>query len=241
MAEGGDFQLAEPMQASGRELGQEPDESEVGLLEDSTDKVGEEATQGELEGANQETEATPSEVCDSGQQVKRSGRSRASAVVDMKDLREGVDYGDNSPSQAKRNRTSTSETWKHVRRLLSRELKGAPTDDGLAENTHICTKCGMLLKLTKSKVTSGLSMGWQSLSGLKRWLQSNRHVCLMVRHVETLYHINQHGLFACVPLTSRNSQSILAFLVYFTFQQGESLPRSSFSSRLSSKTRGFLY
>ena len=62
MAEGGDFQLAEPMQASGRELGQEPDESEVGLLEDSTDKVGEEATQGELEGANQETEATPSEV-----------------------------------------------------------------------------------------------------------------------------------------------------------------------------------
>ena len=53
MAEGGDFQLAEPMQASGRELGQEPDESEVGLLEDSTDKVGEEATQGELEGANQ--------------------------------------------------------------------------------------------------------------------------------------------------------------------------------------------
>jgi len=57
-----DFQLAEPMQASGRELGQEPDESEVGLLEDSTDKVGEEATQGELEGANQETEATPSEV-----------------------------------------------------------------------------------------------------------------------------------------------------------------------------------
>ena len=57
MAEGGDFQLAEPMQASGRELGQEPDESEVGLLEDSTDKVGEEATQGELEGANQETEA----------------------------------------------------------------------------------------------------------------------------------------------------------------------------------------
>ena len=107
MAEGGDFQLAEPMQASGREPGQEPDESEVGLLEDSTDKVGEEATQGELEGANQETEATPSEVCDSGQQVKRSGRSRASAVVDMKDLREGVDYGDNSPSQAKRNRTST--------------------------------------------------------------------------------------------------------------------------------------
>ena len=80
MAEGGDFRLAEPMPASGR--GQEPDESEVGLLEDSTDKVGEEATQGELEGANQETEATPSEVCDSGQQVKRSGRSRASAVVD---------------------------------------------------------------------------------------------------------------------------------------------------------------
>ena len=155
----------------------------------------------QVSSANQETEATPSEVCDSGQQVKRSGRSRASAVVDMKNLREGVDYGDNSPSQAKRNRTSTSETWKHVRRLLSRELKGAPTDDGLAENTHICTKCGMLLKLTKSKVTSGLSMGWQSLSGLKRWLQSNRHVCLMVRHVETLYHINQHGLFACVPLT----------------------------------------
>lgn len=90
------------MQATGRELGQEPDESEVGLLSDSTDKVGEEAKQGELEGANQETEATPSEVCDSGQQVKRSGRSRASAVVDMKNLREGVDYGDNSPSHKRK-------------------------------------------------------------------------------------------------------------------------------------------
>ena len=36
--------------------GQKPDESEVGLLEESTD-VGEESTQSELEGANQETEA----------------------------------------------------------------------------------------------------------------------------------------------------------------------------------------
>ena len=110
----------------------------------------------------QETESMPSEVCHLGKPVKGRMRSRASAKVGMNDLREGFDYGNNSPSRAKRQKCSTAETWTHVRRLLSHELKGETTADGLTENTHICILCDMLLKLTQTKASSGERAAWQS-------------------------------------------------------------------------------